>query len=161
MNNGSRAFSSGNAENSSPFTVDAVDVATPEEQDVQDVEVTHARCCEKSSFSLLVRVIHVRTILKEDLTNSGLSLEGGNEEGSHAVPIRLVGVGTVVQEESDELGSALRIAGDGDTQCCSSILVHRLDLGSPDDQLANALEMSHVAGGYKTRPSLTVHLKQG
>ena len=148
LDNRSRAFSSSNAENSSTLAVDAVNVATPEEQDVQDVEVAHACCRKQSRFALLVGVVHVRTILEKDLTHSGFPLEGSNEQGGHAVSIRLVGVCTVVQEKSDELGSALGITGDGDTQCRPAILVHRLNLCAPDDKLPDTLKMAHVAGGY-------------
>ena len=96
MDDWSRALSCSHAEDSPAFAVNAVSIAAPEKEDVDDIQVAHAGRCEQSGLALLVTVVHVRLVLQQDLTHSGLPLECRNEERSHAVTVSLVGVGSVI-----------------------------------------------------------------
>ena len=46
---------------------------TPEEEEVDDVEVSHAGRGEQRSLALLVRMVHVSLVLQQDLTHSRLA----------------------------------------------------------------------------------------
>ena len=46
---------------------------TPEEEEVDDVEVSHAGRGEQRGLALLVRVVHVRLVLEQDLAHRRLA----------------------------------------------------------------------------------------
>ena len=118
LNHGGRALGSRHTQHCPALTVDTVSVAAPEQEDVDDVQVTHAGSSEQgglawrynqselsqsqSSVTFFVRVINVRLVLQQDLTDGRLAFKCRDEERRHAVPVTLVGVGSVVQEESDQ-----------------------------------------------------------
>ena len=64
-----------------------------------------------------------------------LTFECCDEEGRHVVPVAEVGVGSVIQQQGDQLGRGLRVAGDGHAEGGSPVLVLDLNVCSPDDQL--------------------------
>ena len=53
-------------------------------------------------LTFFIRVVNIRLVLQQDLADGGLAFKCRDEERSHAVPVTLVRVGSVVQEESHQ-----------------------------------------------------------
>ena len=54
------------------------------------------------------------------------TFESGDEERGHVVPVRQVGVGAVIQQQRDQLGRRLRLAGHRHAQRRPAALVLNL-----------------------------------